>query len=583
MKKSFSLLVFLLIVVFHADGQTPDSKIAPELRTAFEKDARQDFIVLFHEKAQLAEARSLKGKSAKGKFVFETLQEVARRSQGRAVNLIRQTDAGVNSLFLVNALAVQGADYATAYALATLPEVKALASDPWVKFPTPVADVQGATSRSGTEWGIDKINAPAVWNLGFLGQGVTIGGADTGYDWEHPAVTQQYRGRLGITGMVDHNYNWHDAIHDQSPLNSDPNNPCGFNVDHPCDDGIHGTHTMGTMAGDDGQGNQIGVAPGAFWVGCRNMERGWGRPSSYIECFQWFLAPTDLNGGTPDPERAPDVINNSWYCSEEEGCNSMAVNEMMRDAVIALKASGVFVVVSNGNFGPNCSTSDHPPAYFPESFSIGATRDDDGIAGFSSRGPVTIDSSYRLKPEVVAPGASVRSSIPGNDYAFLSGTSMAGPHVAGLVALVISSRPELAGEVETLEQIIKETAVPLLDPDACVNPTTTPNSTYGHGRVDALAAVQRAMSVSAPTLNITAPMEVFPNPATSEVYFQCRQINGQGHLRLLNANGVSVYEATGQESGSLFLRVPLTNLPNGVYFWQMTDNKAMKSGKLVKD
>ncbi len=152
-----------------------------------------------------------------------------------------------------------------------------------------------------------------MWAAGYTGQGAVIGGQDTGYDWDHPALKNQYRGWNGAS--ADHDYNWHDAIHVTGSI-------CGANSPEPCDDDDHGTHTMGTMVGDDGLGNQIGMAPGARWIGCRNMNDGVGTPATYTECYEWFIAPYPV-GGTPDqgdPSKAPDVINNSWGCPPSEGC-----------------------------------------------------------------------------------------------------------------------------------------------------------------------------------------------------------------------------------------------------------------------
>ena len=335
------------------------------------------------------------------------------------------------------------------------------------------------------EWNILQVHAPDVWALGYTGQGVVVAGQDTGYQWDHPALINHYRGWDGTN--ANHNYNWHDAIHGPNPHNSD-DNPCGYNLTAPCDDQSHGTHTMGTMVGDDGEGNQIGMAPGAKWIGCRNMERGWGTPATYAECFQWLLAPTDLNGQNPDPSKAPDVINNSWYSDASEGTTNLFV---FQTAVENLRAAGVVVVVSAGNQGSGCSTITSP-AIYDASFSVGATDSGDNIAGFSSRGPVTVDGSNRLKPNVSAPGVNIRSSVPVNNYAGgWSGTSMAGPHVAGVVALLISAHPELKGQVDGIERIIEHTAVPRTNSESCgdVPGTAIPNNTYGWGRVDALAAL----------------------------------------------------------------------------------------------
>jgi len=241
-------------------------------------------------------------------------------------------------------------------------------------------------------------------------------------------------------------------------------------------------HTMGTMVGDDGEGNQIGVAPAASWIACRNMEEGWGTPSTYIECFEWFIAPTDLNNENPDPTKAPHVFANSWSCPESEGCNSSNF-AVMEQVVNNVKNAGIVIVVSTGNAGNQCGTVDRPAAMYENSFSVGATRPNDTIAGFSSRGPVEIDGSGRLKPNISAPGTSVRSSVLNGNYAAYSGTSMAGPHVAGVVALLISAKPELAGQVDEIEDILEQSAVPKHTDENCggIPGTNVPNNTYGYG------------------------------------------------------------------------------------------------------
>ncbi|MEO6760332.1 MAG: S8 family serine peptidase, partial [Saprospiraceae bacterium] len=416
----FCLVTFCLAgSAFAQAADTWKSKADPDLRAALDRGETVNCLLIFKEQADLRAARQLKTKAEKGQYAYQTLVETADRTQINARRVLTEARASANSFYLVNAIAVEHADRDLLQRLAILPEISHLSLDPDVHFDGPAAAEPAAVGdRNTIEWGVAKIHAPEVWALGYTGQGITVGGADTGYDWTHPALQAHYRGYNLNNGGVTHSYNWHDAIHENSALSDTSNmNPCGLNLTAPCDDNSHGTHTMGTMTGDDGQGNQIGVAPGAKWIACRNMERGNGKPSSYIECFQWFIAPTNLNGLNPDPNKAPDVINNSWYCATSEGCTSLAINELMREAVINLRNSGVVVVVSNGNFGPSCASTYGPPAYFEESFSIGATRADDFIASFSSRGPVTIDSSFRLKPNVSAPGQDVRSSVPNNGYA----------------------------------------------------------------------------------------------------------------------------------------------------------------------
>jgi subtilisin family serine protease len=201
---------------------------------------------------------------------------------------------------------------------------------------------------------------------------------------------------------------------------------------------------------------------------------------------------------------APDVINNSWGCTPTEGCTEP---EILRQVVQNVRAAGILTVHSAGNEGPDCSMVQEPAGIYEESFSIGATDADDEIAYFSSRGPVTVDGSQRLKPNVTAPGVDIRSSVPGGGYeGGWSGTSMAAPHVAGLVALLLSAQPALKGQVDTLETLIESTAITLTTAQNCggVAGHAIPNNTYGWGRVDALAAYLGLAPASIPTLSAWA-------------------------------------------------------------------------------
>ena len=217
-------------------------------------------------------------------------------------------------------------------------------------------------------------------------------------------------------GVADHDYNWHDSIHsDIGAVNPGGTNPCGYDSLVPCDDHGHGTHTMGTMAGNDlppdsadwpaAATNAIGVAPGAKWIGCRNMDAGDGTPATYIECFEWFIAPYPV-AGTPDqgdPSKAPDVMDNSWGCTSAEGCTTATLG-VIEPALNAADAAGIVVVVSAGNSGSACKTIWNPPAIYPRAFAVGSTKSAnpiDGLAPSSSRGPVTYagQTVYQAGPQ----------------------------------------------------------------------------------------------------------------------------------------------------------------------------------------
>ena len=455
------------------------SKVDPwVLDTAARGDT--EFLVMLRQQADLRGAASIPAKSTKGAFVRDALESTADRTQGALRELLSARGVAHRAFWIANMIWVRG-DARLVEELASRDDVFHVYANPTVHLDDPVSrQPSGDFSSPNTiEWNITKVHAPDVWALGFTGQGMVVAGEDTGYQWDHPALKNKYRGWNGSS--ANHNYNWHDSIHSGGGV-------CGHDALAPCDDTDHGTHTMGTMVGDDGAGNQIGMAPGAKWIGCRNMDQGNGTPATYTECFQWMIAPTDLNDQNPDPTKAPHVINNSWGCPPSEGCTDPNV---LMAVVESVRAAGIEVVVSAGNAGPSCSTVQDPPAIYDASFSIGATDISDVIAGFSSRGAVTIDGSGRLKPDVSAPGVSVRSSIPINGYANFSGTSMAGPHVAGLVALLLSAAPSIAGDPDSIEPIITGSAVPRTDSQTCngVPGSTIPNNTYGWGRVDALAAV----------------------------------------------------------------------------------------------
>jgi len=459
-------------------------KVDPTLLTEFLSNAGEiEFIVYLNAQADLTPAFGLQTKIEKGEYVYQRLTELARRTQEPILNALSTMGVGYKSFWIANMIWVRG-DLAVIQGIAQRPEVAHIFANPYVRFilPAPGSRSTEVQSYSTVEWNLQKVNADKVWQAGYTGQGTVIAGQDTGYDWDHPALRNQYRGWNGTS--ADHDYNWHDAIHNGGGT-------CGADSPEPCDDHGHGTHTMGIMVGDDGAGHQIGMAPGARWIGCRNMDQGVGSPATYSECYQWLLAPTDLNDQNPRPDLAPDVINNSWSCPVNEGCTAP---EVLLAVVNNVRAAGIMTVHSAGNNGPDCSSIDTPAAIYGSSFTVGNTNQLDFIDSSSSRGPVTIDGSGRLKPDISAPGMNIYSSWVGGGYAVLSGTSMAAPHVSGLAALLISQDPSLAGHVSAIEQSIEKSAAPvnLSIPQTCggLSSQQMPNNTYGYGRIDAWGAVQ---------------------------------------------------------------------------------------------
>ncbi len=318
-RKALSLITLLVLLVIASSSLALAAQEAPDawrakvdpwvLDTASEGET--EFIVFLSQQANVSGAEALTSKVEKGRFVFEALTQTADATQGPVLKALQAAGVEYRPYWITNMIWVRGG-LGAVEAMARRSDVAHVYANPTVHIDEPVSkgDSAAPASPSAIEWNITKVNAPSVWAAGYTGQGVVVAGQDTGYQWDHPALKGKYRGWDGST--ASHDYNWHDAIHSGGGT-------CGANSLFPCDDHGHGTHTMGTMVGDDGLTNQIGMAPGAKWIGCRNMDQGNGTPATYSECYQFFLAPTTVAGTNPDPSKAPDVINNSWGCPVERG------------------------------------------------------------------------------------------------------------------------------------------------------------------------------------------------------------------------------------------------------------------------
>ncbi len=582
-------LLFLATAFMNWSTSTNDSwqqKVDPKIFEEAEQNPIIDFIIAFKNQSDLSPTKELKTKEAKGIYAFNELQKTAKEDQAMVINLLEQRNVSYHTFYIVNAIQAKG-DIELIQQLAELNEIKFIEHNGFFKVEEflPSTMVQNRT----VEWGLEKINVDEVWAMGYKGEGVIIAGADTGFKWNSNPLKDKYRGWNGSS--ADHNYNWHDAIHSISPLHEDPdpndpnNNPCGLNTIVPCDDHSHGTFTMGIAVGEEGD-NQIGVAPDSKWIACRNMERGYGQPSTYIECLEWFLAPTDLNNANPDPTKAPHVINNSWGCPEMEGCNSSNW-ATMEQVVNNLKSSGIVVVTSAGNSNMDasiCSSITSPPAIFEHSFAVGASDINDNMTDFSSWGPINVDGSGRQKPNVCAPGLDIRSVLLDGSYEEKSGTSAAGPFVTGLVALIISANPALAGDVETIETIIEQTAVPKASPIDCggISGSAIPNNSWGYGRIDAVAAVQMALNTVDVKTPSKATSQLMPNPFTDNIRFEYDGFVGKTTLELFSSTGQKVASFEWTLTGKGNKNIEFKDLPSGIYFYQLQNGEQTIGGKLVR-
>ncbi len=393
-----------------------------------------------------------------GKTLLSTLRTAAATAQAPLLSYLSEQQTlgnarDIRPFYIVNAVAVEATPEVAA-ALSQLPGVIEVIEDKIIQLPPfePVIPLANAMPMYGSEWNILKVRAPEVWALGMYGDGVVVGMIDTGCDYTHPDVAAKWRGYPS-----DPVGNWVDCVN-------------GFSM--PYDDHGHGTHTTGTVMGGDASGDNIGVAPGAQWIHAKAFNSGGSGADSWIlAAMEWMLDPN----GDADPSDAPDVVSNSW--------GGYGYDDIFRAATQAWRAAGIFPSFSIGNSGPGSGTTGHPGNY-PEAFAAGATDSSDTIAYFSSRGPSPYDEEppddgYDIKPDISAPGVSVKSSVPGG-WDYYDGTSMACPHVTGLVALLLQANP--TASIDDLEARIRESAIDL--------GASGPDNDYGAGRIDCFAAVE---------------------------------------------------------------------------------------------
>ncbi len=459
-------------------------RINKKVTKAFEKNEKVTFLIKFAEQADTTKAAKKAKDNAKKKNLTSLQAEITQRSA--VVNALRataiETQAGVTtyleqqeqkgnaedikSFYIVNGMAVTATKKVMKH-LASMPEVEKILPNETRQI-QPVADKTKPKTMADTqsiEWNIERVGAPEVWGMGIDGAGTVVANIDTGVQWDHPALMEQYRGYS--SEGVDHEFNWFDAVSGEEA---------------PYDDLAHGTHTMGTMVGVEQDGsNQIGVAPGAKWIAVKAFSEDGGSDIDLLEAGEWIIAPKDAEGN-PHPEKAPDVVNNSWG-------GGPGLDEWYRPMVQNWRNADIFPEFSAGNttlFNPGGPESIATPANYPESFATGATDINDSLGSFSLQGPSPYDE---VKPDVSAPGVNIRSAVPGGDYeGGWNGTSMAGPHVSAIAALLLQADPSLT--VDEIEDIFFSTVTPLTDDEF----PDSPNNGYGYGLVNAFDAVSSVIS-----------------------------------------------------------------------------------------
>ncbi|HEX4680856.1 MAG TPA: S8 family serine peptidase [Gaiellaceae bacterium] len=451
----------------HGAGGQPGiaPAVAQQIATA-RADQLIEVEVILDQQADLSGLKHSGGRHARLEHVVRALHTFADARQKGLLQLLKLRK-GVGSagkivpLWIVNGIDVQ-ATPALINELARRPEVAEIR--PAASIQAPVAPTTSAAPTGPAQSNLSLVNAPSVWALGDTGAGVVVANMDTGVDVTQPDLAASYRGGAD---------SWYD--------------PNGQHTSTPTDVSGHGTWTMGVMAGGSASGTAVGMAPGAKWIAVKLFnDQGTTTTPIAHQAFQWLLDP-DGNPATPD---APDVVLNSWTLGNP-GCNL----EFEPD-IQALRTAGIVPVFAGGNFGPGSGT-DASPANNPGAVAVGSTDLTDTLDPGSSRGPSTCDGS--TWPQLVAPGVDITTTDLYGGYTVQSGTSLAAPHVAGALALLLSAFPDVSADLQT--SALAAGAVDLGVPG--------PDNDFGAGRLDVLGSynwlnVQPDFAVSASPSSVTA-------------------------------------------------------------------------------
>ncbi|MGY0022870.1 S8 family serine peptidase [Streptomyces sp. YJ-C3] len=458
------------------------AKIDSSLSSAVAKGGDATFFVTLKDQADLSGAKKQKTHAKKATAAYKELRSHAADSQASLKSFLDKKKAGHKDYWIANTIRVTG-DQDLVNELAKRSDVASIVKARRYKLDDiETSDAKVTKSRTSAktdssadgddtpEWGISDIKADQVWDqYKDRGEGIVVASVDSGVQYDHPDLVQQYRGNNGDGTFTD-DYNFYDASGD-----------CPTTA--PCDTQGHGTHTMGTMVAKNG----IGVAPNAKWMAAKACDSaGYCYDDQLLAAGQWILAPTDHNGQNPRPDLAPNIVNNSW--------GSDGDTTFYTDILNAWNSAGIFEAFAAGNDGDGttCSTT-HPPGSQAESYGVGAYDANGKIAPFSGFGPSPMDGS--AKPNISAPGVNIESTWPGSSYNTEQGTSMATPHVAGAVALLWSAAPSLIGKIDETRELLNEGARDV--DDTHCGGTAGMNNVWGNGKLDILASVDKAPHTAA--------------------------------------------------------------------------------------
>jgi subtilisin family serine protease len=455
-------LSFCLLVTLVTSAPSTSSKISPSLQTILKGKTHQlnIFVSFAQGTAEVLSKVSLQtsafSRSDRVTALYNALNAHAAISQKNIIEFLAQPKffaTKVQSFWITNQIYVQSADASLIASLASFDEVSRIEEEQIVHLnDQPISNSECEESVLA-EANIEKVKAPEAWAAGFDGTGSVIGVIDTGARVTHEALQASYRGST---------HSWFNPYAQTAT---------------PADGNGHGTHVTGIVAGSQASG--IGVAPGAKWIACKGLnDQGSGTQSALISCGQFMICPHTYAGQNPDCSAAPDAVSNSW---------GPVAAAFFQDVINAWRAAKIVPIFAQGASGFCVASS--PPAGV---IMVGATTADDGAATFSGGGPA--GANGRITPDIVAPGQAIKSAGHTSDTAYVafSGTSMAAPHVAGLVGILRGKNP--GADFDEIYDTITSTAERNLkfSGRTCdgIPDDQFPNHSFGWGRIDCLAAVQ---------------------------------------------------------------------------------------------
>ncbi|GMU87751.1 MAG: hypothetical protein AMXMBFR48_29920 [Ignavibacteriales bacterium] len=493
MKKNF-LFFFVLLLASTAFAQVEVStRLARALQNSSPTDYIKGFVYLRDQvDIEALDQRLYAENATLERRAYEVITSLQNKAQSTQQNLISYFDErytqrevfSFKSFWIANMILIE-AKSSVFYELMNNMEVAQMDLDAELKLDKPTVVEHQVDGTESVEPGLKIIGADKLWAMGITGQGRLVMGIDTGVDPTHPALNHKWRGNTVPASQA-----WFDP-------------GGGSTTPNDCDG--HGTHTVGTMAGrSTTTADTVGVAPDAQWIAAKTICSS-PHTSNSVAAFQWAINP---DGNATTITDMPDAIGNSWYDPNiTDECTGI-----YKTTLDAVEAAGIAVVFSAGNGGPGVSTITKPKNLsttevnvFSVANIVGSTYlggSNDPIASSSSRGPSACGGtgSFLIKPEVSAPGTSVRSSYPGGGYSSLTGTSMACPHVVGAIALLKQFAPTLTGH--QIKMALYNTAKDL--------GAVGEDNNYGMGLIDLYAAF----------LSLGVPDTVAPTQVTNLTAFE---------------------------------------------------------------